>query len=144
MAKTKVKNSKPKKARTKKNELDKAKDKLSSLNKKYTELVDENNNLKDKQIRLLAEFDNFRKRTNIEKDRLINYDGEKIIKSLLSVFDDLDRTMLEKYEDAKSIQKGISIIISNAKKILDDNDVKEFSSIGEEFDPEFAFITHAG
>ena len=92
--------------------------------------------IKDKQIRLLAEFDNFRKRTNIEKDKLINYDGEKLIISLLPIFDDLERTVSEKCNDSKSIQKGIAIILENVKKILEDNEIEQFSSIHKEFNPD--------
>ena len=72
----------------------------------------------------------------LEKEKLINYDGEKIIVALLPIFDDLDRTISENYKDSQSIQKGISIIISNIKKILHDNQIREFSSIGDIFDPE--------
>ena len=119
-----------------KSELKKNKLKFNELNKKYKKIIDENKDIKDKQIRLLSEFDNFRKRTILEKEKLINYDGEKIISSLLSVFDDLDRTVSGNYKESKSIQEGIEIIISNIKKILNDNDIKEFSSIGEKFNPE--------
>ena len=118
------------------NELKTMKTKFKALNKKYKKLIIENDDWKDKQIRLLAEFDNFRKRTILEKERLINYDGEGIIVQLLPIFDDLDRTISENYKDSKSIQKGISIIISNIKKILDNNEINQFSSIGEKFDPE--------
>ena len=133
MVASKTKTSQPKK---KISNIDKFKNKLNTLNKKQKKLINENKELKDKQIRLLAEFDNFRKRTILEKEKLINYDGEKIIVPLLTVFDDLDRTISEDYEDSKSILEGISIIISNIKKILKDNQINEFISIGDKFDPE--------
>lgn len=133
MVASKTKTSQPKK---KISNIDKLKNKLNTLNKKQKKLINENKELKDKQIRLLAEFDNFRKRTILEKEKLINYDGEKIIVPLLTVFDDLDRTISEDYEDSKSILEGISIIISNIKKILKDNQINEFISIGDKFDPE--------
>ena len=110
--------------------------KFNQLNKKYKKLVKENDDINDKQIRLLAEFDNFRKRTASEKEKLVNYEGERIISSLLSIFDDLERTISEDYKDAQSIQDGISIIITNIKKILNDNQIYEFSSIGKKFDPD--------
>ena len=71
-----------------------------------------------------------------EKEKLINYDGERIIKSLLSSFDDLERTISDNYEDSKSILDGIEIIIKNIKKVLSDNEIENFSSIGERFNPE--------
>ena len=136
MAIKKIKSSQSKSKTIDDNELKKIKSKLNRLNKKYKNLINENNDIKDKHMRLLAEFDNFRKRTIAEKENLINYDGEKIIISLLSVFDDLDRTISENYKDSKSIQEGISIIISNINKILKDNNISEFSSLGKKFNPE--------
>ena len=136
MATTKTKISQSKKKISDNNELKAMKTKFNTLNKKYKKTIIEANELKDKQVRLLAEFDNFRKRTILEKEKLINYDGEKIITGLLPIFDDLDRTILENYKDSKSIQKGISIIISNIKKILEDNQISQFSSIGDTFNPE--------
>jgi len=117
-------------------ELKKNKSKYNVLNKKYKTLEKESEAIKDKQVRLLAEFDNFRKRTILEKERLITYDGEKIITSLLSSFDDLERTVSEEYKDAESIQEGIKIIISNIKKILTNNEINQFSSTGNKFNPD--------
>ena len=110
--------------------------KINKLNKHIDNLSSEIDDIKDKHIRLLSEFDNFRKRTVLEKEKLINYDGEKIIKLLLPIFDDLERTVLEDYKDSKSIQEGIKIIISNINKVLNDNEIKYFTSLGQKFDPE--------
>ena len=59
-----------------------------------------------------------------------------MITLLLPVFDDLDRTVSQDYKDSKSIQEGLEIIISNIKKILDDNEIKEFTSLGQKFNPD--------
>ena len=137
MANTKLKTSQSKKKIDYKNELKKNKLKFSQLNKKYKKSISETDDVKDKHVRLLSEFDNFRKRTALEKEKLINYDGEKIINSLLPIFDDLDRTLSGDYKDSKSIQDGIKIIVSNIKKVLNENQIKQFSSLGAKFDPEF-------
>ena len=138
MAKVKKKVSKLKTtdAEKSKDELKKVKSKLAQLKKKHIKLSTENDDAKDKHVRLLAEFDNYRRRTLSEKEKLINYDGERIIKSLLSSFDDLERTISDNYEDSKSILDGIEIIIKNIKKVLGDNEIENFSSIGERFNPE--------
>ena len=47
----------------------------------------------DKYLRLLAEFDNYKKRKNIEIDNLIKYEGFDFFKSMLSILDDIDRTL---------------------------------------------------
>ena len=136
MTKTKSKISQSKKKIDYKLELKKNKTKLNELNKKYKKIVNEVEDTKDKHVRLLSEFDNFRKRTILEKEKLINYDGERIISSLLPAFDDLGRIISGDYKDSESIQKGIKIIISNIKKILSDNKIENFSSLGEKFNPE--------
>ncbi len=136
MATTKSKAPKSKKKVDYKGDLKKSKLKVNELNKKLKESCAEIESIKDKHVRLLSEFDNFRKRTITEKERLINYDGEKIISSLLPVFDDLDRTISEKYKNSSSIQDGLEIIISNIKKILSDNKIEEFSSLGDKFSPD--------
>ena len=136
MATTKSKVTKSKKRVDYKGELKKNKLKLSKLDKKIKESISEIENMKDKNVRLLSEFDNFRKRTVSEKEKLVNYDGEKMITLLLPVFDDLDRTVSQDYKDSKSIQEGLEIIISNIKKILDDNEIKDFTSLGQKFNPD--------
>tara|TARA_Y100001970_G_C13982608_1_gene723961 strand:- start:333 stop:869 length:537 start_codon:yes stop_codon:yes gene_type:complete len=127
-------------------ELKKNKAKYNALNKKYKALEQESKSIKDKQVRLLAEFDNFRKRTILEKERLITYDGEKIITSLLSSFDDLERTISQEYKEAESIQEGIRIIIANIRKILTKNEINQFSSIGDKFNPDLheALMSESG
>ena len=108
MTKTKSKISQSKKKIDYKLELKKNKTKFSELNKNYKKIANEVEDTKDKHVRLLSEFDNFRKRTIVEKEKLINYDGEKIISSLLPAFDDLGRIISSDYKDSKSIQKGIN------------------------------------
>ena len=136
MVSAKSKAPKSKKKADYKAELKKNKLKLSELDRKYKKIINEVSDIKDKNIRLLSEFDNFRKRTILEKEKLINYDGEKIITLLLPIFDDLDRTISGDYKDSESIQKGIRIIISNINKVLNENEIKHFLSLGEKFNPD--------
>ena len=146
MAVAKSKAPKSKKRTDYKGELKKNKLKLDELDKKFKKTISELESIKDKHVRLLSEFDNFRKRTLLEKEKLINYDGEKIITLLLPVFDDIGRTVSENYKDSKSIQEGLEIIISNINKVLNDNDIKEFSSLNQKFDPDLheALMTEPG
>lgn len=146
MATAKSKVTKSKKRVDYKSELKKNKLKLAESDKKIKQYISEIENIKDKHVRLLSEFDNFRKRTASEKEKLINYNGEKMITLLLPVFDDLDRTISQDYKNSKSIQEGLEIIISNIKKILDDNEIKEFASLGQKFNPDLheALMTEPG
>ena len=84
---TEKKTAKTKKQTVKKKKVTKtSKPKPASL-----KLENEINVLKDKHIRLKAEFENFRKRKNKEISSLLQYDGESIIKEVLPIFDDLNR-----------------------------------------------------
>ena len=94
--------------------------------------------LKDKNIKLLAEFDNYQKRTLLEKERASTYDGFNIIKDLLPVFDDIDRTIgFNKKENNESVLEAICMIDSKIQNILSKYSIKKIDSIDEEFNPSF-------
>ena len=65
----------------------------SSNAKKMKKITDELDQLKNKNVRLLAEFDNYKRRTADEKNNLIKYSGEKLILEILNPLDDLKRTI---------------------------------------------------
>lgn len=92
--------------------------------------------LKDKHIRLTAEFDNFRKRTMKEKLDLVKTGGESAIKNLLPVVDDFERAMqaAESSEDIESLKEGVGLIYSKFQSYLEQNGVKEIEGKGEDFD----------
>lgn len=91
---------------------------------------------KDKYLRLVAEFDNYRKRTLKEKMDLITSGGEDVIKSLLVVMDDIDRALdaMVKSTDVDSIKQGIILIHQKLKETLHARGVEEITAIGQELD----------
>ena len=92
---------------------------------------------KDKNIRLLAEFDNYKRRTRDEKIHLIRYSGEEIVLSLLPALDDLQRTVDNADKtDEKSIKEAIKLVQLKLIKNLKDKNIESFETIGETFDPE--------
>ncbi|MFT4204384.1 MAG: nucleotide exchange factor GrpE [Chitinophagaceae bacterium] len=93
---------------------------------------------KDKYIRLLAEFDNYKRRTAKENMEIRQTAGKDIVTSLLEVLDDVDRaeTQLEKTDDINQIKEGIDLIFSKLRKSLASKGLKEMESIHTEFDPE--------
>jgi len=94
--------------------------------------------LKDKNMKLLAEFDNYQKRTLVEKERIKRYDGFDFIKDLLPVFDDIDRMInFKKEANDKSISEAINMIGAKIKNILSRHSIEKINSIDEEFDPSF-------
>ena len=101
-------------------------------------LQEELSSLKEKNIKLLAEFDNFQKRTIREKDRMNKYQGFNLIKDFLPIFDDLDRTLDHgSKEESDSIFEVISMIDSKMKTVLSKYSIKAFESLNKDFDPNF-------
>ena len=108
--------------------------KTDNLKKYKDELAD----LKNKNIRLLAEFDNYKKRNLEDKRKLLKYDGVDFIISLLPILDDIDRTLnLKELKSNKTIFDGINMIRDKIKKILKEKGVKTYNSLNESFDTEY-------
>ena len=94
----------------------------------------------EKHLRLKAEFDNFRKRKDREIISLLNYEGEAVVKSFLSVFDDLERlkdaSSNNNNEDSNKLTDGIVLIMNKIEKEFQKLDVKPFTNVGDVLDPE--------
>ncbi|MFA6058286.1 MAG: nucleotide exchange factor GrpE [Taibaiella sp.] len=92
----------------------------------------------DKYLRLVAEFDNFRKRNAKERIELIKSAGEDIIKSLLDVVDDSERAakQLETSEDLALIKEGINLVFNKLKNTLHNKGLKAMESKEQDFDTE--------
>lgn len=105
-------------------------------NAKSSEVTDEASEWKDKYLRLVAEFDNYRKRTLKEKMDLIASGGEDVIKSLLAIMDDIDRALdaMTKSNDIEAIRQGIMLIHQKLFDTLHAKGVEEISAIGQELD----------
>lgn len=106
-------------------ELEKAQKKIDELNDKY--------------LRQVAEFDNYRKRVLKEKADLIKYSGEKIITTLLPVLDDMERAVqnMEKTEDVASVKEGVQLIIDKFIKLLKQEGLSRIETEGKEFDTDY-------
>ena len=108
---------------------------IQELMKKIEALQQELNELNDKHIRLLAEFDNFRKRTRKEKEDLIKYAGEDIWKKILPVLDDFERAIKENQNtnDIDVVKKGFELIYNKFKHITTQNNLMAIDSMHKEF-----------
>ena len=116
------------------------KKKVASKNLKedIKKLKKEIEDLNNKNIRLLAEFDNFKKRNLEERRKILQYDGESLIVSFLPVLDDLDRTLcIKELKNLKNVYSGIKMIRDKINKALDEKGIKSYASVGEEFDTNF-------
>ena len=125
------------KSATKKTSRTNSADKLKKLNVEIKSLKDSILNSEDKYIRLMAEFDNFKKRNNKALSDSYQKSIEKIICSFLPVLDDMQRIVRDtKNIDVKILNEGISMVEVKFIKILSDYNVEKFDSIGQDFDPD--------
>lgn len=85
---------------------------------------------------LMAEFDNYRKRTVKEKAELIKNGGEKAMLGLLPVIDDFERAIdaINKSSDVESLKEGVDLIYNKFMKYLESQQVKPMESTGTDFD----------
>ena len=106
----------------------------SELEKKEKEV----NDIRDKYLRLQAEFDNYRKRTAKERLELMQTAGKEVIVSLLDVLDDSDRAtrQLENATDTAAVKDGILLVFNKLKSTLQAKGLKPMESIDTPFDPD--------
>jgi len=94
--------------------------------------------MKEKYIRLVAEFDNFRKRTARERNELLKTAGEEVIHPLLEVLDDAERAeeQIEKANDIAALKSGVELIFNKLRRVLQSKGLQKMESVGKEFNPE--------
>lgn len=110
-------------------ETDKVADLLAELQAKYNEL-------NDSHLRLMAEFDNYRKRTLREKSELIKNGGENALTQLLPVVDDFERALqnVRKADNVEAVAEGVELIYNKFIAYLTSQGVKAMETAGQSFD----------
>jgi molecular chaperone GrpE len=95
-------------------------------------------NWKDKYVRLVAEFDNFRKRNAKERLELMQTAGKEVIIDLLEVLDDFDRAQkqLETSTDLNTLKEGISLVFNKLRNILTSKGLRAMETISTSFNPD--------
>lgn len=94
--------------------------------------------MKDKYLRLVAEFDNFRRRTAKERVELMQTAGKDVLQALLPVLDDTERAtkQLKASDDVESIKEGVMLVFSKFQSVLQQQGLKRMESVGQTFDAE--------
>lgn len=126
---TQIKETKAKKKRTDK------KGEIQALNAEIEKLNEEIASLKDTHLRTVAEYQNFRNRSQREKEALYGDAKANTLKQLLPVIDNFDRATDNKTDDIEVYRKGIEMTLSQLGEILKSLEVEAFGEIGDEFDP---------
>jgi len=91
--------------------------------------------MKDSHLRTLAEYDNYRKRSQREKEATYGDAKANTLKTLLPVIDNFDRALENQTEDIEVYKKGVEMTITQLKEILKNMEVESFGAVGDEFDP---------
>ncbi len=92
----------------------------------------------DKILRLQADFENMRKRLEKEKQDFVKFANEEIILELLSILDDLERTVdlaQAQHQDLPAFLKGVEMILAHLYEMLKENGIKPIEAEGKIFDP---------
>ena len=105
------------------------------LQAKVAELEARVAELEDLKLRQMAEFDNFRRRTNKEKLELMTTAGERIFKDMLPLVDDFERAKdaMAKTDDIEAVRQGIELIYNKFVGFLSANDVKVIDTTDADF-----------
>jgi len=105
---------------------------VETAEEKLQKELDEKN---EQFLRLCAEYDNFRKRSQKEKQDIYSSSQAELIKELLPVFDNFDRAANNKEANAEDYKKGIDLIFNQFGEILKKLGVESYGERGDEFDP---------
>lgn len=89
----------------------------------------------EKYMRLLAEFQNFKKRAAKEKTDIHAYANEKLMSELLPVLDNFERALETKTDEVQAYAKGMELIFEQMKTALENHGLKKIEALGEDFDP---------
>ena len=92
---------------------------------------------KDKYLRAVAEFDNYRKRTLKEKAELLLNGSEKTVCAVLPVLDDFERALATETDDAQAVKDGMQLIFNKFKKVLESLGVKKIETDGQDFNVDY-------
>lgn len=93
--------------------------------------------LQDRFLRLGAEFENYKKRVQREREDLIRYTGDTFILEFLHIVDNFERAFqaADKTEDFKVLHKGVEMILKEVEDFLKEKGIKKIETLGRQFDP---------
>ncbi len=117
-------------------ELPKEKTEIESLKEQLAEKEKAIEEQKNKYLRALADLDNYKKRSNLEKDELVRYSNSLMASELLPVIDGFSRAMdFAKKSGSDDLIKGLALIRKQVEDVLNKFGVKQIESLGKPYDP---------
>ncbi len=130
------KTKKGKKQGKEKKELEEIKKELDVVLEKVEELEKQNEELKDSLLRKVAEFENYKRRTEKDQLNLLEYAAESVLLKIIPVFDDLNRSLehIDETDNIESIKEGLKLVVDKFRKTLEDVGVKKIETKDKQFD----------
>lgn len=98
--------------------------------------IEEIDELRDRLLRMAADFDNYRKRSRREIEEARRYGVDALLHDIVPVADNLERALLHSQEDKSPVVEGVRMVTRQLTEVLKGHGVTGFSSVGELFDPE--------
>lgn len=102
-----------------------------------TELSQKSQEHFDKLLRLHAEFENFKKRNQKQREQFLKFANEGLIRELVGILDNFELAFesANKMDDFKSLHQGVEMILKQIHKLLEKNGVKKIECVGKPYDP---------
>lgn len=113
----------------------KVKEKRKKIDKEKDELIKANLDLKEKLLRVTAEMQNIKRRSEIDLANAYKYDGFDLMEKILPVLDNFERAISIKQEGTEKFLEGFKMIYENLRNILFNKGVSEIECLHKEFDP---------
>ena len=113
----------------------KVKEKRKKIDKEKDELIKANLDLKEKVLRITAEMQNIKRRSEIDLANAYKYDGFDLVEKILPILDNFERALSIKQEGTEKFLEGFKMIYDNLQNILSSKGVTEIECIHKEFDP---------
>ena len=107
----------------------------TSAEERITQLEQENNRLREQALRAVADLDNYRRRAQAEREQIVQYGNERLLRSVLPIVDDFQRSVESgaQTRDFESFFQGVSMINDKLKKMLEAQGVTKIETVGQPF-----------
>lgn len=107
-----------------------------ALQEQVQDLAEQLAEMRDRNLRLMADFENFKRRALKEQSELLRYQGERVIVDLLDVVDNLELALTHSAEGGAQVKAGLEMILKMFVERLGKWDVRGESAMGAQFDPQ--------
>ena len=110
---------------------------IEALKGQVEKLTGDLQEMKERLLRLQADFDNFRRRSAKEREEISAVVTQNFCKDMLPLLDNFERAMAAETKDVEAFQKGVEMIFTQFQEVLKKNGLEQIEAVGQKFDPNF-------